>query len=276
MAVAFADKPNHFVNFPLAQFKGFLDKFKQLQSQLLGVGVDCKLQEAPHVSITMLDVTSDKYKHVDISIQEIIDDMDWDVGLNLVFHNPHILGRCLVLDVRGLDELHDEIVEYIREKGCVADQSRQWIAHCTIAQLSNIIPKLDLQFNYNLKIEQTSPARLELVKLGAVKHDGFYEPIFSHWMGVRTCYTPPTQKLGSIMGICCLSLIREQLSEGDLPEDDEQAFNKLAYHYQYNLWFFRYVYDNSSIFRRVCKVKDAVDCVCTGFHSDSSDSGDEI
>nr|ARC95201.1 nonstructural protein [Porcine hemagglutinating encephalomyelitis virus] len=193
MAVSYADNPNHFINFPLTQFDGFVLNYKGLQSQLLDVGVDCKIQTAPHISLTMLDIQPEDYISVDVAIQEAIADMHWGEGFQIKFDNPHILGRCLVLDVKGIQKLHDDLVNHIRAKGCVVDQSRKWIGHCTIAQFLDaalsIKENVDfincMQFNYKITINPSSPARLEIVKLGAEKKDGFYETVVSHWMGIR-------------------------------------------------------------------------------------------
>ncbi|AFE48790.1 NS2a1 protein [Rabbit coronavirus HKU14] len=43
MAVAYADMPNHFINFSLTHFEGFVLNYKGLQFQILDVGVDCKI-----------------------------------------------------------------------------------------------------------------------------------------------------------------------------------------------------------------------------------------
>nr|UZN72565.1 32 kDa non-structural protein [Bovine coronavirus] len=274
MAVAYADKPNHFINFPLTQFEGFVLNYKGLQFQLLDEGVDCKIQTAPHISLAMLDIQPEDYRSVDVAIQEVIDDMHWGEGFQIKFDNPHILGRCIVLDVKGVEELHDDLVNYIRDKGCVADQSRKWIGHCTIAQLTDAALSIkenvdfinSMQFNYKITINPSSPARLEIVKLGAEKKDGFYETIVSHWMGIRFEYNPPTDKLAMIMGYCCLEVVRKELEEGDLPENDDDAWFKLSYHYENNSWFFRHVYRKSSYFRKSCQ---NLDCNCLGFYESS-------
>lgn len=266
MAEARADKPTHFINFPLTHFNEFVVKYNKLQSIILERGIDCKLQICPHISLTMLDLKPGDISAVDIAIQEFIDDFCFE-NAALTFCNPHVLGRCIVLDVKGCDELHEDIVDYIIEKGCVADQSRKWIAHCTVAQFNNIPPKYlldsikDLQFNFTISIKETAPAYLQLVELGAEKKDGFYKYLVSHWMGVRCVNKPPTDKLGSIMGYCCLGIIREELPEGSFPEQDDDAWNKLAYHYDNNLWFYRFVLKNSKYFRRTIRYKS---CFCEG------------
>nr|WEM02671.1 NS2 accessory protein [Equine coronavirus] len=272
MSVAYADRPTHFINFPLISFEGFMLNFKDLQFRLLEEGVDCKLQMVPHVSLAMLDIVQDQIKCVDTSLQQVIDCICWDDGFHINFGNPKILGRCVVLEVKGLEELHGEIERSISEKGCVVGQSRPWIAHCTIAQLTDaalvINENLDfinsLQFNYTITINPASPSRLELVKIGAEKKDGFYKSVVSHWMGIRFYYKPPTDKLAMIMGYCCLEKIREELDGEDFPQHDDDAWSKLSYHYENNLWFYRHVYRNSSYFRLVCKLKD---CICMGYDS---------
>lgn len=262
--MAFADKPNHFINFPLAQFSGFMDKYLKLQQEIIENGFDCKLQLVPHVSITMLDINAEQYKLVDFSIQEILDDLGAYEG-DIIFDNPHMLGRCLVLDVKGFEELHDDIVEILRTRGLVADQSRKWIPHCTVAQFnSGFSEQIKLQFFYKLPFylkhnHEFTDARLELVKLGASKIDGFYSSELSVWCGDRICYKPPTDKLGAICGYCCLDKIRCELELGDLPSDDEDAWYKLKYHYENNTWLFRYAYDNSEHFRMACRMKG---CIC--------------
>nr|AFE48825.1 NS2a3 protein [Rabbit coronavirus HKU14] len=70
--------------------------------------------------------------------------------------------------------------------------------------------------NYKITINPSSPARLEIVKLGAEKKDGFYETIVSHWVGIRYEHNPPTDNLAMIMGYCCLEVVRNELEEGDL------------------------------------------------------------
>lgn len=276
MAVAYADKPTHFINFPLSHFNEFVVKFNKLQATLIEGGVECKLQNSPHISVTMLDIKPSDINAVDIAIQEVIDDFCFDEAA-LTFCNPHILGRCIVLDVKGCEELHEDVVEYIRAKGCVADQSRKWIAHCTIAQFTNITPKhlpdgiKDLQFNCTIPIKQSAPAYLELVELGAEKKDGFYKSLFSHWMGIRSIDKPPTDHLSAIMGYCCLDMIREELPEGSFPEQDDDAWNKLAYHYDNNLWFYRFVFKNSKYFRKTIRHKC---CNCAGEFSYTSSDED--
>nr|ATN37895.1 phosphodiesterase [Murine hepatitis virus] len=171
--MAFADKPNHFINFPLTQFSGFMGKYLKLQSQLVEMGLDCKLQKAPHVSITLLDIKADQYKQVEFAIQEIIDDLAAYEG-DIVFDNPHMLGRCLVLDVRGFEELHEDIVEILRRRGCTADQSRHRIPHCTVAQFDEERETKGMQFYHKepfyLKHNNLlTDAGLELVKIGSSK-----------------------------------------------------------------------------------------------------------
>nr|QOE77305.1 non-structural protein NS2a protein [Betacoronavirus HKU24] len=271
MAVAYADKPTHFVNFPLSHFNEFVVKYNKLQAAIIESGVECKLQTCPHISIALLDLKPGDIGMVDIAIQEVIDDFSWEDAA-LTFCNPHVLGRFLVLDVKGCDELHEDIVDYVREKGCVAGQSRKWIAHCTIAQFCGIPPKClpdvkHLQFNFTIPIKQSAPAYLELVALGSEKKDGFYKPLFSHWMGIRTINVPPTDHLSAIMGYCCLDKIREQLPEGSLPEQDDDAWSKLAYHYDNNLWFYRFVFKNSWYFRKTIRHRC---CNCAGEFSYSS------
>lgn len=261
--MAFADKPNHFINFPLAQFSGFMDKYLKFQSQLVEMGLDCKLQKAPHVSITLLDISAEQYKQVEFAIQEILDDLEAYEG-DIVFDNPHMLGRCLILDVKGFEELHEDIVEILRRRGCTADQSRQWIPHCTVAQFDEERETNGLQFYHNLPFylkhnSLLTDARLELVKIGSSKIDGFYCSQLSIWCGERLCYKPPTPKFSDIFGYCCIEKIRVDLEIGDLPEDDEEAWAELSYHYQRNTYFFRYVYDNSIYFRTVCRMKG---CMC--------------
>nr|AFE48824.1 NS2a2 protein [Rabbit coronavirus HKU14] len=41
--------------------------------------------------------------------------MHWGDGFQTKFENSHILGRCIVLDVKGVEELHDDLVNYIRD-----------------------------------------------------------------------------------------------------------------------------------------------------------------
>lgn len=279
-SAVFADKPTHFINFPLTQFPVFLEKYKTLQAQLLINGVDCKLQVAPHISLDMLSLEEGQEKGVDIAIQETIDDLpfgqDGDL-CDITLSNLHVLGRCIVLDVNGVQELHDDINVCVSKKSIVIGQSREWIPHCTVAQLNEneckditmVQAKIqELQFFHQIHITNASPARLELVKLGAEKCDGFYKSLASHWIGIRSEYEPPTHRLGQIMAFCCLDKIRKQLPEGDLPKDDEDAWWKLAYHYENNLWFFRHVYRYSSYFRQTCRNKD---CNCMGEYSDYSD-----
>ncbi|URD31285.1 NS2 protein [Mouse coronavirus] len=257
--MAFADKPTHFVNFPLASFECFLEKFYNLQNIISSTGLECKLQKVPHISITMLDIDKSQYRCVDVAIQEIIDDFLAYEG-DIVLSNPHVLGRSLVLDVTGLQELHDDIVVSLREKGVTADQSRNWIPHCTVAQFIGEIPlQLNMHFFHSIQLNTTSPASIELVKIGADKVCNWYISEFSYWVGIRSCYKPPTQKLGSIIGYCCLDKIREDLIDGVLPSNDDDAWSKLKYAYENNTWFYRYVYDNSLYFRDACKTRD---CIC--------------
>lgn len=270
MASAFADQPTHFVNFPLMGFSSFVGDFKKLQSEVLDVGLDCKLQTCPHISIIMLQLENGDVDKVDIAIQEVIDDFDFE-DVCLIFSRPHILGRCLVLDVDGIEELHNDVNDYIRDKGCTVGQSRKWIAHVTVAQIKDMSSIKDainhLQFNHTIQITPDSSASLELVKLGAEKCDGFYKSIVSHWMGLRHFSKPPTHKLGSIIGYCCLDKIRADLGNDMLPQHDDDAWFKLSYHYENNLWFYRHVYNNSEYFRRCCKNKG---CCCEGLYSDYS------
>nr|AFE48813.1 NS2a2 protein [Rabbit coronavirus HKU14] len=63
----------------------------------------------------MLAIQPEDYKSVDVAIQEVFDDMHWCDGFQIKFENPHILGRCIVLDIKGVEELHDDLVNYIRD-----------------------------------------------------------------------------------------------------------------------------------------------------------------
>ncbi len=280
MALALADKPTHFVNFPLAQFDEFMVKYKELHAEIQRRGIVCKLQSAPHVSITMLDIDECDIKDVDIVLQETVDDFDDEEEFLMTFTNPHFLGRCLVLDVTGPEKLHDDVVLRLRNKGIKCDQSREWICHCTVAQFSEdpnandfIVDQCNgLQFSYMEPIHIHSDAHIELVQIGASKEDGFYDCILSHWMGIRWEYSPesrpPDGKLGAIMGYCCLDILREQCGDEYFPKDDDDAWYMLSEHFECRLWFYRYVYRNSSYFRQTIKNRC---CNCAGEFSSDED-----
>nr|WIF20063.1 ORF2 [Luchacovirus sp.] len=273
--MAFAYKPTHFVNFPLRHFDSFYEAFLNTQRDLVFY-LGCKLQSAPHVSISMLDARNSELRYIDFAIRDCIDYM-YEGEISVYFSNLRLLGKHVICDVSGLDDWHDEVERYIRKAGYVCGQSRSWLPHVTFGSLdcdsaeldvfSKVIVDNGLSFNFKLDIFEGDSFYLDIVKIGATKHDGLYDAEFSAWVYCRFSVDPPTDKLGIFMGIACMEDIRIELEDDDLPLDDADAYYKLQYSYEYNGWFWRYCLSNSRTFRRHVQARR-----CTCLDSCSSDS----
>ncbi|QZL09682.1 NS2 [plateatu pika coronavirus P83] len=276
--MAFADKPNYFVNFPLKHFVDFYESFVCLQRELV-FKFNCKIQNTPHVSITMLDVRNSELLSADRAICDCIDYM-FIKDLQVRFTNLHFLGSYLVCDVVGLQSLHDDVEQHLREAFVVCGQSRAWYPHLTVArfdcvpsvmaEIVEVFQSCNFSFDFILDLVEGAPFYLEIVKIGAHKSNGFYNPTFSRWVYGRLSVPPPTEKLDFIMDVGCIMEVRFELYDDDLPSDPIEAWHKVKHAYDNNLWFYRHCLSKSKLFRRHVQARR---CVCGDeFSSDDADS----
>lgn len=278
--MAFADKPTHFVNIPLKYFEEFYEQFVLIQRELV-FKLDCKIQNTPHISLTMLDARNSELKYIDFAIRDCIDHM-YAGKVKIKFSNVHLLGKHIVSDVFGLQEWHDEVESYIKSAGYVCGQSRPWLPHLTIASIEcvddadfnrskAIFEQSQFSFDFELVIRKGASFYLEIVRIGAPKHDGFYEQEFCAWVYSRFSTEPPTHKLGSIMDYSCLDNVIAEMDPADFPRNDDdlrEAWYKLQYSYEYNGWFWRYCLTKSKTFRRHVNARSCVCDECTDSESD--------
>lgn len=274
--MAFADKPTHFVNIPLKYFEEFYEHFVLIQRELVSK-LHCKTQTTPHVSLTMLEARNSELKYIDFAIRDCIDYM-FAAKVEIGFSGLHLLGKHIVAEVSGLQEWHDVVESYIKNAGYVCGQSRAWLPHLTIASLEcvdddnlvrskTILEESNFSFEFELVIRKGAPFYLEIVKIGAPKHDGYYEQEFSAWVYSRCSVEPPTCKLSAIMCYGCLHHVISEMEPDDFPNDEHDAWCKLQYSYEYNGWFWRYCLTKSRTFRRHIRART---CTCL----DCSDSDD--
>nr|WCZ55902.1 MAG: ORF2 protein [Rodent coronavirus] len=275
--MAFADKPTHFVNIPLKYFEEFYEQFVLIQRELV-FKLDCNIQNTPHVSLTMLDARNSELKYIDFAIRDCIDYM-YAGKVKLRFSNIHLLGKHIVADVSGLQDWHDNVEDYIKNAGYVCGQSRPWLPHLTIASLEcvdddefnrskAIFEESLFSFEFELVIRKGASFYLEIVKIGAPKHDGYYEQEFSAWVYSRLSIEPPTYKLGTIMDYSCLESVITEMEPGEFPEDERDAWYKLQYSYEYNGWFWRYCLSRSKTFRSHIRARS---CTCLVYSDSDSD-----
>nr|QOE77285.1 ORF2 protein [Lucheng Rn rat coronavirus] len=274
--MAFADNPTHFVNVPLKCFEDFYEQFVLIQRELVSK-LDCKIQNTPHVSLTMLDARNSELKYIDFAIRDCIDYM-YAGKVKIRFSNIHLLGKHIIADVSGLQNWHDKVEDYIKNAGYVCGQSRPWLPHLTIASLEcsdedefnrskSIFEESQFGFEFELVIRKGDSFYLEIVKIGAPKHDGYYDEEFSAWVYDRLSDEPPTHKLGTIMDYSCLECVIIEMEPGDFPDDERDAWYKLQYSYEDNGWFWRYCLSRSKTFRRHIHAR-----ACTCFEYTDSDS----
>ncbi|QBJ04613.1 MAG: polyprotein [Torovirus sp.] len=171
-SVAYADEPTHFLSLPVVN-KNFLEAFYELQEGFPG-----EKQVAPHISLTMLKLTEEDVAKV----EDILDEMVLP-NTYATITNPHMMGQYYVLEVEGLQALHDEVVSVLRQHGIACDQTRMWKPHLTIGEIKDgsVFNKFK-DFGITCKLEDC-----DFVKLGAPKANARYEFIATLLVGDLNC-----------------------------------------------------------------------------------------